>query len=60
MIIACNKCGYRFDPVSIRACAHPAVNRVYGKYICNYCCRKCKFHTNSALCGAIGCAYKDE
>ena len=38
----CQKCGIEFVRCGIQECPHEAVNAVYGKYICRYCCMKCK------------------
>lgn len=56
----CFKCGHAYYRSCVRACPHPAVNRVYGSTICIYCCRKCKFHTKTPFCGAGGCSYEND
>lgn len=55
----CYKCGYDFNSFSVRACPHPAVNKVYGKAICAYCCRGCAFKTEEKHTSALGCSYVD-
>lgn len=51
----CSHCKLDFLPGAVRACLHPAVNRVYGRQICYYCCRKCRWHEDTAA--GIGCKY---
>ena len=61
-LVRCDKCGWERPPCSVANCKHPAVNRVFGKNICMYCCRKCKHHIlltakehgiNGVQCGYI-------
>ena len=40
--IACDKCGKQFNVCGVQKCTHEVVNKYYGKYICRYCCMKCK------------------
>ena len=54
----CARCGYTFGDMQIAKCPNEAVNRLLGENICYYCCKKCKFHTKTPYCGAIGCGYK--
>ena len=60
----CNKCGRLCAGNLIGTCKHPAVNSVFGNYICMYCCRGCKFHIQltvetDGLCG-VKCGYNNE
>ncbi len=56
----CSKCGYVFDGVMVSSCPHPAVQRVYGKYICLYCCRKCKHSQQPKNVYGVFCVYQKE
>ena len=56
----CARCGRTFQDLTIRECHDPAVNRILGKYICFYCCKKCSHHTKTPFCDAIGCDYTDK
>ncbi len=40
-VVKCAKCKHNYGQLQIRKCAHPAVNRQYGEYICVYCCKNC-------------------
>ena len=53
----CARCGRIYGGLQVAVCPNEAVNHVYGKQICYYCCKRCKFHTKHPLCGAIGCNY---
>ena len=55
----CARCRRTFGDLKIRRCYNHAVNRALGEYICYYCCKRCKFHTKTPYCGAIGCDYKN-
>ena len=60
----CDKCGRLCAPNLMGTCKHPAVNSVFGKRICMYCCRRCKFHIQfnireHGLC-AVKCGYNEE
>lgn len=54
----CARCRQPRRELTIRKCPNEAVNRVLGEYICYYCCKRCRFHATTPLCGAIGCDYK--
>lgn len=54
----CARCRRSFRELQIRRCHNPTVNRVLGEYICFYCCKRCKHHTTTKYCDAIGCDYK--
>lgn len=56
----CSRCQRTFDTYAVLECQHEAVQRAYGKTICYYCCKRCKYHTKHPLCGAIGCGYIKE
>ena len=56
-LIRCDKCGYSYQDHAIRTCPHPAVNRIYGKHICVYCCSKCKYAERFDYIGGVGCGY---
>lgn len=40
--VRCVRCGNEFAEVTVRHCAHPAVQRTYGRgaVVCIYCCRR--------------------
>lgn len=56
----CEKCLYTFRSSCVRVCPHPAVRAAYGKTICAYCCRACKYKTEHPYIDAPGCGYKEE
>ena len=53
--LMCDRCGFKYDEISVRKCPHPAVNRKFGEYICVCCCQKCKF--SKFLGGGLICTY---
>ncbi len=54
--LMCSACGFVFGEIAVRKnCPHPTVNRKYGKQICVYCCKKCKFV--KMLGTGWGCGY---
>ncbi|MGN1130864.1 MAG: hypothetical protein ACI4Q8_05875 [Ruminococcus sp.] len=62
--IQCGVCKnpYRIGALQYRKCPRPKVNEKYGKYICSWCCLKCKYGYKEqyATFYAIGCRYDDE
>lgn len=50
-LYGCERCGRMYGGTQIGRC--PATNG----YSCYYCCKRCKYHTEHPLCGAIGCSY---
>lgn len=56
--LMCDKCGFKYDEISVRRCQHPAVNRRFGEHICVCCCQKCKFAEH--ISGGLTCNYKGE
>lgn len=65
MIKVCNKCGFAFDELSFfkSGCKHSAVNQKFGKNICIYCCKKCKYGVKSkalTYADALECIYDKE
>lgn len=62
--VRCNKCGREYPRCSVANCKHPAVNRVFGKNICMYCCRKCKHHIQLTVkehgLNGVQCGYDEE
>ncbi len=58
--VRCSKCGVLFDGLLTARCPHPAVQRVYGEYICLYCCRKCKHGAVPKNIYGVYCQYPQE
>lgn len=63
-MIRCRKCGRLCADCLIGSCQHPSVNTVFGKQICMYCCKGCKFHIqlnirDHGVCG-VKCRYHEE
>lgn len=52
----CGKCNNKYigQPM-IRKCPHPTVNAQLGKYVCYFCCKKCK-HNDKTVFG-VRCIY---
>lgn len=52
----CGKCDNEFEgyPI-IRRCPHPVVNEKLGKYVCYFCCKKCRHNDNKVL--GVRCIY---
>jgi len=56
----CYKCNYDYTDFSVRECPHPAVQLHYGRTICVYCCKKCKFAIRSDLMfDGLKCGYEN-
>lgn len=53
--LMCDKCGFKYDEISVRKCPHQSVKNHYGEHICVCCCRKCKF--SEFLGGGLICTY---
>ena len=58
--IKCDKCEHDYREHAIRECPHPAVNRIYGKHICVYCCSKCAYAVQYDYVGGVGCGYESQ
>lgn len=62
--VLCDVSGLKFAPCSTRECHEPRVMKKYGKsntcHVSIYVCSKCKYHTTTPFCGAVGCGYKEE
>lgn len=58
--IRCGKCTHEYADYTVRECPHPTVNKVYGKYICLYCCGLCKHKVKIPYIGSWGCGYREE
>lgn len=54
--------GLRFHPNQMRECPEPHVREKYGTggvaWVSLYTCKKCKYHTEFAMHGGIGCSYE--
>ena len=56
ILIKCDKCGHEYHEISMTHCPHPAVNRRYGKSLCVYYCKKCRYSKYVGIGWA--CTYK--
>ncbi len=56
--LMCDKCGFKYDEISVRKCPHQSVKNHYGEHICVCCCQKCKF--SERVSGGLACDYKGE
>lgn len=42
----CRKCGKDYAHLTKPLCKQPQVIKIYGGWICSYCCLKCKLNKN--------------